>query len=314
MSGVIRLDARAPLPDDLAGVITELGKRSAHAQDLPQVITSAARFRSSTDRIYLTSDYTGLLRVGSRKLFVYDSKFQLRERTPLCCLDFYVDEASQRCGIGLALFQTMLRSEGDVDAASIAYDRPSPKMLSFLAKHFNLTSPIPQTNHFTVFRAFFADSAPVAVDLPPAASRYRTHNSTMVASLLRDPCPADEATDGTPEAQVPPPGERAQPTRKSADTSLVGGRFRAVAIDGDAGRVPVKASGETALVLSAKELDRVQRSIEQREAAIARLEKELAEDNVSDDDAPIVQIRDGLLSKTDIMRKVRRQQRSMGFS
>lgn len=186
MDDVIRLDARQTLPDDVGSAINELGKRSALAQGLRQVITTAARFRSSTDRIYLTSDYSGLLRVGPRKLFVYDATFQLRECAPLCCLDFYVHEARQRHGTGQALFRAMLRSEGNVEPAGMAYDRPSPKMLSFLAKKFNLRAPMPQANHFTVFQAFFSDSAPVAVVPRPATSRYRSHDSTGIAGLLQD--------------------------------------------------------------------------------------------------------------------------------
>ncbi|XP_068188420.1 alpha-tubulin N-acetyltransferase 1-like [Antennarius striatus] len=37
----------------------------------------------------------------------------------------------------------------------MAYDRPSPKFLSFLAKHYLLTKSVPQVNNFVVFEGFF---------------------------------------------------------------------------------------------------------------------------------------------------------------
>jgi hypothetical protein len=33
--------------------------------------------------------------------------------------------------------------------------RPSPKFLSFLSKHYALSSYVPQTNNFVVFRKYF---------------------------------------------------------------------------------------------------------------------------------------------------------------
>ena len=37
----------------------------------------------------------------------------------------------------------------------MAYDRPSPKLLSFLAKHFNLKLYTQQTNNFVVYNDYF---------------------------------------------------------------------------------------------------------------------------------------------------------------
>ena len=37
----------------------------------------------------------------------------------------------------------------------LGYDRPSTKFLSFLRKHYNLASYIPQNNNFVVFNQFF---------------------------------------------------------------------------------------------------------------------------------------------------------------
>jgi len=50
----------------------------------------------------------GILKVGSKHLYVYDTNGQVHERTPLCLLDFYVHESKQRLGYGKRLFDTML--------------------------------------------------------------------------------------------------------------------------------------------------------------------------------------------------------------
>ncbi len=50
----------------------------------------------------------GLLKVGEKHLYVYDSHGQVHERTPLCLLDFYVHESKQRSGYGKKLFNAML--------------------------------------------------------------------------------------------------------------------------------------------------------------------------------------------------------------
>ena len=52
-------------------------------------------------------------------------------------LDFYVHESCQRQGIGKALFERMLAKE-NAEPRKLAYDRPSAKLISFLAKHYNL--------------------------------------------------------------------------------------------------------------------------------------------------------------------------------
>lgn len=51
----------------------------------------------------------GLLKVGEKHLYIYDSQGRVHERTPLCVLDFYVHESKQRLGYGKRLFDTMLQ-------------------------------------------------------------------------------------------------------------------------------------------------------------------------------------------------------------
>lgn len=44
----------------------------------------------------------------------------------------------------------MLKDEG-ISPQMLAYDRPSPKLLNFMAKHYGLKSYIKQSHHFVVF-------------------------------------------------------------------------------------------------------------------------------------------------------------------
>lgn len=48
----------------------------------------------------------------------------------------------------------MLNFENTIPA-NLAYDRPSPKLLGFLKKHYGLASYIPQNNNFVVYSAYF---------------------------------------------------------------------------------------------------------------------------------------------------------------
>eukprot|EP00762_Andalucia_godoyi_P002545 ANDGO_02706.mRNA.1 Alpha-tubulin N-acetyltransferase len=138
---------------------------------------------------------TGLLKVGHKRLFIRDEVGKIHEINPLCVLDFYVHESCQRSGIGLTLFNMMLeemssresaapassvaagagssrnassrssaslvpaipldKQQPALTASRLAYDRPSPKLISFLARHFGLVSYVPQTNNFVVFKAYF---------------------------------------------------------------------------------------------------------------------------------------------------------------
>ncbi|KAM7372713.1 hypothetical protein PAMP_007615 [Pampus punctatissimus] len=76
------------------------------------------------------------------------------EAEPLCVLDFYIAENLQRHGYGLELFDFMLQHK-NLEPVVMAYDRPSPKLLSFLAKQYCLTQSVPQVNNFVVFEGFF---------------------------------------------------------------------------------------------------------------------------------------------------------------
>lgn len=48
----------------------------------------------------------------------------------------------------------MLQVEG-VKPEKLAYDRPSPKLIGFLKKHYGLSNYVPQNNNYVVFSAYF---------------------------------------------------------------------------------------------------------------------------------------------------------------
>lgn len=84
-------------------------------------MTTARKFRSSEHRLYIVknpndhrnSSIVGILKVGCKHLYIYDSQGRVHERTPLCILDFYVHESKQRLGFGKRLFDTMLEVRRD---------------------------------------------------------------------------------------------------------------------------------------------------------------------------------------------------------
>ncbi|KAG0225238.1 Alpha-tubulin N-acetyltransferase 1 [Actinomortierella wolfii] len=96
---------------------------------------------------------TGMLKMGEKKLFIVDRFGVMHEQEACCVLDFYVNEACQRQGYGKKLFDYMLKTE-DISPEQIAYDRPSPKLYQFLAKHFGLKHHVPQPNQFAIFEGF----------------------------------------------------------------------------------------------------------------------------------------------------------------
>lgn len=83
----------------------------------------------------------GFLKVGYKKLFIRGKGGEMVEMKPLSVLDFFVDPSVQRGGYGRKLFDVML-SVMNSKPALIAYDRPSHKLMGFLAKHFNLRNHV----------------------------------------------------------------------------------------------------------------------------------------------------------------------------
>jgi len=155
----------------LSALLEELGKRSAVAQGLRKPVTFGLPASLGDQRVYLLVDGNtalGFLKVGRKRLFVaaatsgfVDVRDAFREIEPLCALDFYVHESCQRSGHGRRLFDAMLQRERTAPA-ELGYDRPSPKLLAFMKRHFGLTKFQPQSNNFVVYDAYFdpASEAP----------------------------------------------------------------------------------------------------------------------------------------------------------
>ena len=139
----------------LSSELDRLGAASAIAQHLAEPITSAQKLCGSDHRIYLHSNASGtpsgFLKVGVKHLFYLTPRGAYIEFDPLCVLDFYVVESEQRKGLGIALFNYMIECEGNAAPKDLAYDRPSPKLLPFLRKHFGLIDFFQQPNRYVVF-------------------------------------------------------------------------------------------------------------------------------------------------------------------
>ncbi|XP_064616591.1 alpha-tubulin N-acetyltransferase 1-like [Liolophura sinensis] len=146
-------------------VLDRMGEASAKAQGLHGPITSGRKLELSDHHLYIMKDpdkngssgvVIGFIKVGRKKLFVYDNNGVQHEMNPLCVLDFYVHESRQRRGCGRRLFQHMLQSES-VKAQHLAIDRPSAMFTGFLQKHYGLKVVVPQVNNFVVFDGFFKE-------------------------------------------------------------------------------------------------------------------------------------------------------------
>ncbi|KAH8303139.1 hypothetical protein KR059_001572, partial [Drosophila kikkawai] len=145
----------------LSQILNSMGQFSAFAQGLRQPVTVAGKL-SGDQMVYLIADkdsgclaVTGLLKVGTKNLFLYNQKgvIQRCDRTP-AILDFYVHETRQRRGQGKRLFDRMLADQG-WKAFQCSVDRPSPNMRAFLGKHYGLVRTIPQVNNFVLYEGFF---------------------------------------------------------------------------------------------------------------------------------------------------------------
>ncbi|XP_021073392.1 alpha-tubulin N-acetyltransferase 1 isoform X2 [Mus pahari] len=211
--------ARVDLQQQIMTIVDELGKASAKAQHLPAPITSALRMQSNRHVIYILKDTSarpagkgaiiGFLKVGYKKLFVLDDREAHNEVEPLCILDFYIHESVQRHGHGRELFQYMLQKER-VEPHQLAIDRPSPKLLRFLNKHYNLETTVPQVNNFVIFEGFFAHQHPPARKLPPKRAEgdikpYSSSDREFLKVAVEPPWPLNRAPRrATPPAHPPP--------------------------------------------------------------------------------------------------------------
>ena len=145
----------------ISDILDLMGAASAKAQELKQPITSGAKLRMQDEHcVYLlvnraANEVVGLLKAGKKNLFLLNEEGHQREVYPMCVLDFYVHESRQRSGCGKMLFEAMLKDQKVVDPKYLAVDRPSPKLLAFLRKHYGLCQKIQQFNNYVIFHGFF---------------------------------------------------------------------------------------------------------------------------------------------------------------
>lgn len=149
-----------PFQQALFKTIDILGARSKIAQGINAPLTSVNKLRENKEyRLYLmTRNHRGLgiLKIGTKKLFVTHPRTKtLVEIHPPCVLDFYVSEQVQRRGLGKFLYGAMLGLEGIQRPEKLAIDRPSPKFINFMKRHYNLDRYEPEVNNFVVFHEFF---------------------------------------------------------------------------------------------------------------------------------------------------------------
>ncbi|KAG2434622.1 hypothetical protein HXX76_007517 [Chlamydomonas incerta] len=215
-------------PDDqelLTKLLDAFGKKSAVAQGLGAPITDIYRLRSTDQRLYLymyresrKTVVLGGLKVGSKRLFVRTGTADLREIEPICVLDFYVHESCQRQGVGKALFEHFLTAEG-CDPAVLAYDRPSPKLLAFLKKHYGLDQYVPQSNNYVVYDRYWELCPPGSRQphrghgaMPPGASGQLQGRNASRGSVASMGTPSGHGGGGpraTPLMGMMPPGSGA---------------------------------------------------------------------------------------------------------
>ncbi|ERL95283.1 hypothetical protein D910_12549 [Dendroctonus ponderosae] len=122
----------------MSQIVNAIGEASAHAQGLSKPITTADRLRNSEYKLYLLMDptanngkgaVTGMLKTGTKGLYVFDRNGQHYQVSPQCVLDFYIHESRQRTGLGRRLFEHMLQVKA-ANRAGKNGDRPAERQVS----------------------------------------------------------------------------------------------------------------------------------------------------------------------------------------
>ncbi|VDN02862.1 unnamed protein product [Thelazia callipaeda] len=150
--------------EDVYSAIDSLSKQSTRAMQLPQTLTSCQKLANSDNVLYLEWDLDsesginyliGLLKIGCKKLFLYDNQMKAYYGEFVSVLDFYVHQSRQKQGHGHKIFDYMLNYE-KVMPYEVALDNPTVTLLSFMAKHYNLTVAVWQNTNFVVFEELFS--------------------------------------------------------------------------------------------------------------------------------------------------------------
>ena len=98
------------------------------------------------------------------------------------------------------MFRHMLEAEC-VAPQQLAYDRPSPKLIGFMAKHYNLSRFVPQTNNYVVFDQYFHGQPQQANrGKESVSSRPLTREKRQRRAQTDRPTEAGSAQRGQPHA------------------------------------------------------------------------------------------------------------------
>ncbi|ORX59093.1 DUF738-domain-containing protein [Piromyces finnis] len=144
--------------NDLEIQIKKLGDESAKWQKLRYAITTLDIIEENPEqKLYIicgqNNDLIGYIKIGKKKLYLYDKDGVCHELVLQTILDFLITTIYQKKGIGHHLFEYVLKKE-NLKETNIAYDRPSDRLINFLKKHYNFTKDIPQYNNFMIFENF----------------------------------------------------------------------------------------------------------------------------------------------------------------
>ena len=143
--------------------------------------------KAITNSSTVSPSLVGMIKVGEKRLFVFDHMGKYHEMSPLCVLDFYVHESQQRRGFGRKLFDYMLACE-QVRVEHLAIDSPSEKCTRFLKKHYGFKQPIPQNNNFVVFPGFFENRPSMMRrgQMPNGDRKFETFSAMPYYNRLED--------------------------------------------------------------------------------------------------------------------------------
>ncbi|SOV14255.1 alpha-tubulin N-acetyltransferase,putative [Plasmodium sp. DRC-Itaito] len=136
--------------------VDEIACLSSKEQKLYGSLTSINNIINENYTIYCLLHKDGLIgfiKIGQKNLYLYD-KIKLHYGKCTCVLDFYILEKFQKRGLGIKIFNFMLK-DNDISPFCLCYDNPSYKLQNFLKKYFSPCVLIKQPNHFVIFSNYF---------------------------------------------------------------------------------------------------------------------------------------------------------------
>ncbi|XP_050441720.1 alpha-tubulin N-acetyltransferase 1-like [Adelges cooleyi] len=177
---VLGCKKKAELQKMVGLIVDGMGNASAVAQELKSPVTSAEKLVNSDHILYVMTEHlkeghfavVGIMKMGWKKLYVYNKVGSCSETMVYCLLDFYIHETRQRKGYGKRLLEFMLK-DTNLEAKDLAIDKPTNKLLQFMWKHYNLSKLVNQGNNFVIFEEFFDETTDGNINKDRAAAYKR---------------------------------------------------------------------------------------------------------------------------------------------